>query len=81
MNVQPDFHNTDEEEEEDENGFGRSKSQLSVIFEVLGTPSDEELSYLDERTAGILKRLKKRPTKVKKYKCIIFKTHNIKFLK
>eukprot|EP01038_Epipyxis_sp_PR26KG_P005366 gene5366-7442_t len=46
-----------------EDDFDRNKSQLSVIFEVLGTPKEKDLAFLDTKTASILKRLKKRPAK------------------
>jgi mitogen-activated protein kinase 1/3 len=35
-------------------------SQLSVIFNILGTPTENDLSFLDNRTRGIFRFLAKR---------------------
>lgn len=34
-----------------------NKSQLSVIFDVIGTPSEQDLSCVDQITANLLLRL------------------------
>ena len=36
---------------------GKNRSQLSVIFEVIGTPQVEDLPHLDENTAALLSNL------------------------
>lgn len=40
-----------------ETSFGKNRSQLSVIFEVIGTPQVEDLPHLDENTAALLSNL------------------------
>lgn len=47
-----------------ESTFGRNRSQLNVIFEVMGTPSEEDLTHVDDSTALLLKNLVQRPGKV-----------------
>ena len=35
--------------------YQNHRSQLNVIFDILGTPSEEDLAHLDKRTADILR--------------------------
>lgn len=49
--------------------YGRNRSQLNVIFDVIGTPSQEDLPYLDSDTAALLNQLPKREGQVFLY-CI-----------
>lgn len=37
--------------------YNNHRSQLNVIFDILGTPTEEDLSHLDKRTADILRSL------------------------
>lgn len=65
-----DSKNNEEESEEDEHqrllqeSFGNEKSQLNVIFDVIGTPSDRDLRHLDTRTLSFLRTVKTRPPRV-----------------
>lgn len=57
---------TDEEEEDEhqrllQESFGNEKSQLNIIFNVIGTPSDRDLRHIDSRTLSFLKTVKPRP--------------------
>jgi hypothetical protein len=45
--------------------YSNNRSQLNVIFDLLGTPSDCELSHLDSKTASFLRRLQPRIGKVR----------------
>eukprot|EP01032_Pedospumella_encystans_P016967 gene16967-19337_t len=44
-----------------ETSYGKNRSQLSVIFEVIGTPSVDDLPHLDADTASLLSNLGYRP--------------------
>lgn len=44
--------------------YSNNRSQLNIIFDILGTPSDSDLSHLDTRTANVLRRLQPRAGKV-----------------
>lgn len=44
--------------------YNNNRSQLNVIFEVIGTPKDEELAHLDTQTASILRGLSRKHSKV-----------------
>eukprot|EP00596_Hydrurales_sp_CCMP1899_P000447 CAMPEP_0119040786 /NCGR_PEP_ID=MMETSP1177-20130426/10814_1 /TAXON_ID=2985 /ORGANISM="Ochromonas sp, Strain CCMP1899" /LENGTH=557 /DNA_ID=CAMNT_0007006171 /DNA_START=93 /DNA_END=1763 /DNA_ORIENTATION=+ len=46
-----------ENSKEDESFYSKRKSQLNVIFSVLGTPSEQELSHLDAMTARDIRAL------------------------
>eukprot|EP00599_Poterioochromonas_sp_BG-1_P002787 CAMPEP_0173142248 /NCGR_PEP_ID=MMETSP1105-20130129/5979_1 /TAXON_ID=2985 /ORGANISM="Ochromonas sp., Strain BG-1" /LENGTH=482 /DNA_ID=CAMNT_0014055611 /DNA_START=90 /DNA_END=1535 /DNA_ORIENTATION=- len=37
--------------------YNNHRSQLNIIFDILGTPSEEDLAHLDKRTADILRSL------------------------
>lgn len=43
--------------------YNNNRSQLNVIFEVIGTPREDELSHLDQQTAGILRGLARKQSK------------------
>jgi hypothetical protein len=44
---------------------GKNRSQLSVIFEVIGTPQLDDLPHLDENTAQLLSNLPTRSPQVR----------------
>lgn len=44
-----------------ETSYGKNRGQLSVIFDVIGTPSVEDLPHLDTDTASLLSNLAYRP--------------------
>ena len=44
--------------------YGSHRSQLSVIFDVIGTPSHADLDFLDDKTAALLKDIEIRRPKV-----------------
>jgi hypothetical protein len=44
---------------------GKNRSQLSVIFEVIGTPQLDDLPHLDENTAQLLSNLPTRSAQVR----------------
>jgi hypothetical protein len=44
--------------------YNNNRSQLNVIFEVIGTPKEEELAHLDPQTATILRGLSRKHSKV-----------------
>jgi hypothetical protein len=44
--------------------YNNSRSQLSVIFDVIGTPNPEDLRDFDENTSAILGSIKKSIPKV-----------------
>lgn len=46
--------------------FKNNRSQLNIIFDVLGTLSEEDLAHLDQRTADILRGLNTKEPKVRK---------------
>ena len=54
-----------ESKEEDESFYTKRKSQLNVIFSVLGTPDESELSHLDDKTARDIRALKRIPLSVR----------------
>jgi serine/threonine protein kinase len=43
--------------------YKNNRSQLNIIFDVLGTPSHHEMNFLDKRTADILRGLPAKPAK------------------
>jgi hypothetical protein len=43
---------------------GKNRSQLSLIFDVLGTPQPEDLPHLDADTAALLANIPHRPPQV-----------------
>jgi hypothetical protein len=45
--------------------LGKNRSQLSVIFDVIGTPQLDDLPHLDENTAALLSNLAPRTPQVK----------------
>jgi mitogen-activated protein kinase 1/3 len=59
--------NVADDEEEDEHqqllqeSFGNEKSQLNIIFNVIGTPTDRDLRHIDSRTLSFLRTVKPRP--------------------
>lgn len=61
-NTQPaPIHDYDSEEIDDTYG---NRSQLGVIFNVMGTPRDHELSFLDARTQKMLRKFRTQPPQV-----------------
>ncbi len=47
-------------------GFENKKSQLGIIFDVLGTPTDKDLEFMDKKTVQFLHLLpRKAPTVAK----------------
>ncbi len=44
--------------------YGSHRSQLSVIFDVIGTPTLLDLDFLDEKTAALLRDIEPRHPKV-----------------
>lgn len=59
------LHNTTTELEEElmDDTYG-TRSQLSVIFDVMGTPKEDELSFLDDKTKTLLRHFRNKPAKV-----------------
>ena len=53
-----------ESKEEDESFYSKRKSQLNVIFNVLGTPSEAELRHLDSKSARDIRALHRIPASV-----------------
>lgn len=51
--------------EEDESFYTKRKSQLNVIFNVLGTPLENELSHLDTKSARDIRALHRIPPSVR----------------
>jgi hypothetical protein len=49
---------------------GKNRSQLSVIFDVIGTPQLDDLPHLDENTAALLSNLAPRTPQVCTMYCI-----------
>ncbi len=41
-------------------GFENKKSQLGIIFEVLGTPTDKDLEFMDKKTVQLLHLLPRK---------------------
>ena len=54
-----------ESKEEDESFYSKRKSQLNVIFSVLGTPDESELSHLDLKSARDIRALRRIPHTVR----------------
>jgi hypothetical protein len=57
-------HDDEEENEYRQNlmrGLAQNNSQLSMIFNTLGSPSDEDIAALDPNTANILRQAPYRP--------------------
>ena len=50
--------------DEDESFYSKRKSQLNVIFNVLGTPEEYELSHLDSKSARDIRALQRIPQSV-----------------
>lgn len=40
--------------------YAAERSQLNVIFDILGTPSEEDLSYLDQETAKAIRSMPRK---------------------
>ena len=53
---------------EDLRKYESQKSQLSIIFELIGTPTMEQLDHVDDRTRSMLLSMRKRPPKDLKLK-------------
>jgi mitogen-activated protein kinase 1/3 len=61
-----DFNNLEEQLEHERRlrqSYEQEKSQLNVIMDVLGSPLEEELQYLDPITAEVVRKMPKRPRK------------------
>lgn len=53
---------------EDLRKYESQKSQLSIIFELIGTPTGEQMDHVDSRTRSMLSSMRKRPPKDLKLK-------------
>jgi hypothetical protein len=53
--------------------YHNNRSQLNVIFEVIGTPSESDLAHLDKRTADILRSLPAKLGKVRNFFIVILR--------
>jgi hypothetical protein len=49
---------------EDESNYTKRKSQLNIIFSVLGTPEESELRHLDSKSARDIRALARMPETV-----------------
>jgi mitogen-activated protein kinase 1/3 len=47
------------------------KDQLTTIFSVIGTPTEEDLSFIDEKTASEIRKIQARPARVS-FKYLIY---------
>ena len=53
--------------DEDASMYSKRKSQLNVIFSVIGTPQDTDLAVLDDKSVRDIRSLKPRPASVSTY--------------
>ena len=44
--------------------YSNNRSQLNIIFDVIGTPSDADIAHLDHTTSSVLRNLDKKDGKV-----------------
>lgn len=66
MGALPDSSADEEDEHQQllQESFGNEKSQLNIIFDVIGTPSDRDLRHIDSRTLSFLRTVRPRPPRV-----------------
>lgn len=62
-------------ENETEYDYESSNSQLSVIFNIIGTPSSEDLEHLDPSTASILRKIQGKSGKVRNLQVLAISTY------
>lgn len=59
----------DEEEAREERllllqeSYGKKRSQLNIILDIIGTPKDSDMSHIDAETADFIRGLESRPPK------------------